>query len=199
MSLQSTPLRYGTVASTFHWLIAALVIANIALGFYFGNIEAHSDPMRFTLIQTHKSIGLTVLVLSVVRLAWRLINPVPPLPAGMSAGLRALARVTHALFYFLIIAIPLAGWALVSSSPTGLPTMYFGLFAWPQIGVLAALPRAQKTPLRFEFASVHVYLAYFALALVVLHVGAALWHQFIRRDDVLKRMLPGTRLGKFSA
>jgi cytochrome b561 len=194
MALQSSSLRYGMVAVTLHWLIAALVIANIALGFYFGNVVAHSDPMRFILIQTHKSIGLTVLVLSLLRLGWRLVNPVPPLPADMSAGLKFLARATHVLLYVLIIAIPLAGWALVSSSPTGLPTMYFGLFPWPNLGVLADLPRAQKTPLRFEFATVHVYLAYLALALVVLHASAALWHHFVHRDNVLKRMLPGSRV-----
>jgi cytochrome b561 len=194
MPLRNNAVRYGAVAETFHWLIAALVLANIALGFYFANVEAHDDPIRFALVQTHKSLGLTVLVLSVLRLCWRLVNPVPPLPAGMGAGQRFLAHASHALLYVLIIAIPLAGWALVSASPTGLPTLYFGLFPWPNIAFLADLPRLQKTPLRFEFATVHVLLAYLALALVVLHVSAALWHHFGRRDEVLRRMMPGAKV-----
>ena len=191
MAMTNSRTRYGTVAMSLHWLIAALVIANICLGLYFSGLN-RDDPNLFALVQTHKSIGLTVLTLSVVRLAWRLVNPVPPLPPGMNAVTRFAAHASHFLLYFLIIAIPLSGWALVSASPLGLPTMYFGLFEWPHIGFLADLTRAQKEPLRHDFGAMHVVLAWSAIALVPIHILAALYHQFIRRDDVLKRMWPGT-------
>lgn len=192
MLAANSSLRYGTVAMTLHWLIALLIAVNLGLGFYFANVEAHSDPIRFDLIQTHKSIGLTVLVLSLLRLAWRLMNPVPPLPQGMSAGLKFAARATHYLFYVLIIAVPLAGWAIVSSSPLGTPTIYFGLFQWPHIWFLADLPRAAKKENVEVFEETHELLAYSAFGLLLLHVAGALWHQFVRHDDVMRRMLPGT-------
>jgi cytochrome b561 len=195
MTLMNTPLRYGNVAMTFHWIIAALIATNLALGFYFANVMGSHDPGFFAVVQLHKSIGLTVLVLSVLRLGWRLSNPVPPLPAGFGPSLRFLARGTHYLFYALIVAIPLAGWAMVSSSPRGTPTLFFGLFEWPHISFLAGMPRAVKRPYAETFAEVHAVLAYSAAVLLVLHVGAASWHHFFRRDDVLKRMVPGTRVG----
>jgi cytochrome b561 len=193
MTVANTRTRYGTAAMTLHWLIAALIVANICIGLYFGELP-RADANLFFLVQTHKSIGLTVLVLSLIRLGWRLVNPVPPLPAGMSAPLRFLAHATHFLLYFLIIAIPLSGWALVSSSALGLPTIYFGLFQWPHIPFLAGLTRAQKMPVHHQLDNIHVFLAWSAIVLIPLHVGAALFHQFWRRDDVLKRMLPGTRI-----
>lgn len=193
MPISSTRLRYGAVAMTLHWLIAAAIVFNICLGLYVANVQTDQDPSHFAFIQFHKSVGLSILVLSLLRLAWRLINPVPPLPATLTPGLKVLARGTHYLLYFLIIAIPLAGWALVSSSPLGLPTPYFGLFHWPNIPFLADLPRAQKVPLRHEFFALHMYLAFSAIVLVVLHVAGALYHQ-LHGDDVLRRMLPGTRV-----
>ncbi len=165
----NTRTRYGTVAMTLHWLIAALVLTNLYLGLSF-DYYPKGDATLFQVVQIHKSIGLTVLTLSILRLLWRLVNPVPPLPAGMRPLMKFLAHATHFLLYFLIIAIPLSGWAMVSASRLGLPTRYFGLFDWPN------------------------YLAWSAIVLVVLHVSAALYHQFFRRDDVLKRMLPGTRV-----
>ena len=185
-------LRYGTGAMIFHWVIAALLIANICLGLYFADLP-RSDPWKFELTQFHKSIGLTILVLSVLRLAWRMSHPVPPLPAGMSWGLRAAARASHWLFYFLIIAIPLSGWIMVSASPLGLPTNYFHIFHWPNLWFMADLPRAQKIGLHEPLESVHNVLAWSAIVLIPIHVAAALYHQFIRRDELLWRMLPRHR------
>ncbi|HEY1614516.1 MAG TPA: cytochrome b [Rhizomicrobium sp.] len=195
MSVANTRGRYGSVAMTLHWLIALAIVVNICLGLYFVDILSDDDPSRFALIQFHKSVGLTVLALSVLRLAWRLVNPVPPLPASMSKGLKLVAHVTHYLLYFLIIFIPLSGWALVSSSPLGLPTSYFGLFHWPHLPFLADLPRAEKIPLRHFLGATHMYLAFSAIGLLVLHVIGALYHQF-RGDDVLRRMLPGTQIAR---
>lgn len=191
MTARNSELRYGSVAMGFHWLIAAFVIVNLGLGLYMADLPK-TDPYRFLLFQTHKSIGLTVLVLSLLRLGWRLFNPVPPLPRGMGTLMRLAARSTHILLYVLIVAIPLAGWALVSSSPLGLPTPYFGLFAWPNIPFLADLPRATKMHNLGLFAETHELLAWSAIVLIVLHVAGALYHQILRRDDVMKRMLPGT-------
>jgi cytochrome b561 len=195
MATRNSALRYGTVAMTFHWIIALLVVINVCLGFWFANVMERGDPNLFAVVQTHKSIGLTVLVLSLLRLGWRLINPVPPLPAGMSPGLVVAARTSHALLYAFIIVVPLAGWVMVSASPLGNPIHYFGLFDWPRIGFLADLPRAAKVADKEMFEETHAILAYATLALVVVHVMAAFYHQYSRHDDVLRRILPGTQVG----
>jgi cytochrome b561 len=189
----NTRTRYGNVAMALHWLIAAAILFNLGLGILVANFMSNQNPRHFAYIQFHKSVGLTILVLSLARLAWRIVNPVPPLPDAMGPGLKVLARGTHYLLYFLIIAIPLAGWALVSASPLGLPTPWFGLFHWPNLPLLADLTRAQKTPLRHEFLSIHKYLAFSAIGLIPVHIAGALYHQF-RGEDVLRRMVPGTRV-----
>jgi cytochrome b561 len=194
MALRNTALRYGSVAMTFHWLIALLVLANIALGLWFGEFMAHQDPVRFGVIQIHKSIGLTVLVLSVLRLGWRLINPVPPLPRGMSPVLRFVAHVSHFGLYVLIIVIPLTGWLVVSASPLGNGSLYFGLFTWPNLPFFAGMTRETLHPWHELFGTTHVLLAWSAIVLLPIHVGAALYHQFLRRDDVFRRMIPGTQV-----
>ncbi len=201
MSVTNTRTRYGTVAMTLHWLIALAVLTNICLGLYHADFVPDNAPpdtqkFAFALIQLHKSIGLTVLVLSVARLLWRLVNPIPPLPLGMNPALRFVAHVTHFLLYFLIIAIPLSGWALVSGSQLGLPTMYFGVIQWPNIWFLAELPRATKHALHHTLGLTHMYLAWSAIILIPIHVLGALYHQFLRRDDVLKRMVPGTNVAE---
>ena len=193
MPVSNTRLRYGSVAMALHWLIAAAILFNLCLGLYVANVLTDQDPSRFGLIQFHKSVGLTVLVLSVARLGWRLLNPVPPLPDTLSPVLKVVARGTHYLLYVLMIAIPLAGWALASSSPLGLSTPYFGLFHWPNVSFLADLSRAQKLPLRHEFFVLHEYLAFSAIVLIALHAAGALYH-LRRGDDVLRRMLPGTSI-----
>lgn len=195
MAFRNSAARYGSVAMSLHWLIALGVVLNICLGLYMTDLP-RGDPNQFAIVQFHKSVGLTVLVLSLARLLWRLINPVPPLPETMSPFLRFVARATHVLLYVLIIFIPLSGWAMVSSSPLGLPTMYFGLFQWPHMSFLADLPRAQKIPLRHEFGFIHTYLAWSAIVLVPIHIVGALYHQFVRGDDILRRMLPGTRVSR---
>ncbi len=191
MAARNTVLRYGSVAMTFHWIIALAVIANIALGLYTNDLP-RSDPSKFALFQVHKSIGLTVLTLSVLRLGWRLINPVPPLPLGMGTTLRIGAHVSHFLLYFLIVFIPLSGYVMSSASSLGNGTLFFGLFTWPNLPFFAGMTREQIQPYHEMFEDVHVYLAWSSIGLIPIHVLAALYHQFVRGDDVLKRMLPGT-------
>ena len=188
MPARNTTLRYGTVAMSFHWLIAILVIANICVGLYMADLP-RSDPMKFTIFQIHKSIGLTVLTLSILRLLWRLVNPIPPLPAGMNPALKFGARASHFLLYFLIIFIPLTGYILVSASPLGNGTSYFGLFTWPNLPLFTGMTREQLHPIHENFGTAHVLLAWSAIVLIPIHILAALYHGVIRRDGVVQRML----------
>lgn len=178
------PSRYGVVAIVLHWLIAVLVLTNIALGLYFTN-SAAAEAGTSMLPPLHKSIGLTVLLLSLVRLGWRLGHAAPP----PLQPFPFLARAVHWIFYVLLIAVPLAGWALVSVSPRNIPTKFFGLFAWPHITFLHAVPVAARRNEISGFVAVHNDLAFLALALIVLHVAGALYHM-ARRDGTMKRILP---------
>lgn len=191
MTARNSALRYGSVAMTLHWLIAVFILINIALGIWFNEVMGRYDAGRFGVIQLHKSIGLTVLVLSVVRLAWRLVNPVPPLPVSMSRTTKVLAHATHYALYALMIAVPVLGWMLVSASRTGIPTMYFGEIPWPNLAFIADLPRDQKIALGHSYSTGHIVAAFLLLALVLGHAAAAFYHHFKRRDRVLIRMLPG--------
>jgi len=134
------------------------------------------------------------LMLSIVRLVWRFANPVPVLPPSMPVWERFGARAMHASLYVLIIAIPLMGWATVSSAALAVPTMWFGAFEWPHMSFLADLPRAEKRLIERPLAITHAILAFSMLALVVFHTAAALKHHFKDRDDVLKRILPWKKL-----
>ena len=194
MPLRNTAQRYGRVAMSLHWLIAAFVIVNIGFGLYMGDLP-RSDPNKFTLIQLHKSIGLTVLVLSVVVVVWRLMNPSPRWPSGMSLAMRFTARATHILLYVLIVAIPLSGWLFVSASPLGMPTPYFFLFGWPNLPFFAGMTREAVHPYHEFYQTIHVWLAWSAIVLVPIHVLAALYHQFVLRDHLLARIVPGMGAG----
>ncbi len=193
MSLRNNELRYGTVAAAFHWVIAAVIIFQLWLGLYMGGLP-HSDPNQFALVQLHKSVGLTILVLTVLRILWRFTSKVPPLPATMGPVLKALARTSHFLLYILMLAIPLSGWAMASASALGLPIRYFGLFDWPRIWFLADMTREERRPIGHTMGEVHEILAYSLIALLVIHISAALLHQFVYRDNVLRRMIPGAQL-----
>jgi cytochrome b561 len=184
----NSPTRYGTVAMTLHWLIGLSIIGLLIVGTYMHDLP-REDPNRFMLYQLHKSLGLSVLVLSVFRVRWRLANPVPALPAGMAPWEQWAARLTHLAFYVLIIVMPLSGWAVASSSTSGVPTLWFGLFEVPS---MPGIPSDREVHEQAE--EVHELLGKLMIALVVLHVGAALKHHFWDRDTVLKRMLPFTKV-----
>jgi cytochrome b561 len=188
--------RYTAVAIALHWLTALAVVVLLVAGLWMTDAIKQPETRNFAykVYQWHKALGLTVLVLTFARVGWRLMNPPPPLPAGMKPYERIAATFTHAAFYALLLAIPLAGWAMVSASPLGLPTMVFGLFEWPHIPMLADL--ADKKPTEALFKAAHKYMGFGLMALLVLHVAAALKHHLVDRDDVLARMLPGTRGSK---
>lgn len=181
--------RYTSGAIVLHWLIAALLITNIGLAWWFNTLHgaAVAAPMGL-----HKSIGISILLLSLARLGWRLVNPPPPLPPRMPAWERWASLAVHILFYAVMIGMPLSGWALVSAGPKILqsPLVLFNAIPWPAIGPLTSLPADQVKPAHHLFALTHGLLAKLAYVLIVLHVGAALKHQFLDRDQVVARMAP---------
>jgi cytochrome b561 len=183
--------RYTRVAIALHWSIALAVVALSITGLWMVDAikQPESRATAFQTYQLHKSLGLTVLVLTGLRLIWRLTHPAPPLPVGMTSFERAAAKATHILFYAMMIAIPVAGWAMVSASKFGLPTIVFGLFEWPHISWIVGLDDKASAEALAKVA--HKYMGYGLAALLILHVGAALKHHFINRDNVLARMLPG--------
>ena len=189
--LQNSEKRYGAVAMTLHWLIAAAIVTMLVVGKYMVDLP-DNDAGKFALYQLHKASGLTVLALSVARIVWRLVNVVPPSPASMPAWQRWAAGGSHLALYFLMIAIPLTGWAVASASPLGIPTLWFGLFDVPHLPGLQGLADQKGTE---EFlAGVHEWLGNGMILFIVLHIFAAFKHHFWDRDTVLRRMLPFTRV-----
>lgn len=171
-----------------HWLIALLILGNIALAWTFKNTP--QGLVWFKLIQLHKSIGITVLLLSLARLAWRLANPPPPLPASLKAWEKTASQAVHWGFYLIMIGLPLTGWIMVSASMRSLPTVLYGVVPWPHIGFIHALAPDLRKVWSHWGETGHGLLAWLAYALIVLHIGAALKHAFVDRDPVLGRMVP---------
>jgi cytochrome b561 len=181
--------RYTTVAITLHWLIAFLLICQILGGLTMVRME-DGDPLKFQIYQTHKSFGITILLLTLIRLGWRLTHKPPPLPAAMPQWERIAARGTHAAFYVLLIVVPLLGWSYVSASPFQAPTMLFGQVHLPHLPLQGF--DEQKDVAEF-FEESHELAAKTTLVLLLVHVAAALKHQFVNRDEVLSHMLPFLR------
>ncbi len=179
--------RYSAVAIGLHWLIALLILANIGLAWTFQNIP--KGLLEFKLIQLHKSFGITVLILSVLRLAWRLANPPPPEPP-MPEWQKIAAKVVHWAFYVVMIGMPLSGWVMVSASKLSIPTLLYGVIPWPHIAPVHNLPPESRKAWGDAMDATHQYLAYLAYGLIALHVTAALKHQFFDRDNLIHRMLP---------
>lgn len=152
------------------------------------HILPNTAPVKFDLFQIHKSFGLSILALSVIRLGWRLGNAAPPLPEAMPGWQVIAARGTHWLFYFLMLATPLVGLAIVSVSPKDIPTVWFGLFAVPHLGFID--PGANPAATEHQFIELHEKLSYAILGLLALHIAAAFKHGFVNRDGVLRSMAP---------
>ena len=186
---QAARSRYSSVAIALHWTIAALILTNIALGLYLGTLG--TAALGSTTIMFHKSIGITVLLLSLARLGWRVIHPAPTLPAYLRGWERLAAQGVHALFYVLMIGLPLSGWAWVSSSPLLKlhPTVLYGVIPWPAFP-FPGLGPDQMHAARKTLQLTHESLAWIACGAIALHVAAALKHQFIDRDDIVARMIP---------
>ena len=171
--------RYSTVSLVLHWVIALAVLAQVAL------IMAHDateGPLSREFVQVHKAVGLTILVLTLGRIGWRLANPLIALPVEMPKWERILARTTQIAFYVVLLAMPLTGW--LASSAAGREIAWFNLFSWPLLPVGGGRETARSLMGLHELAVKGLYV------LIALHVLAALKHQFIDRDNVLHRMIP---------
>lgn len=182
MKLRNTTARWGAVSQLLHWVIVALIITQFVLASIAEDLPLGME--KLATIARHKSVGITILALAVVRLVWRWVNPTPELPGTLKPYERVLAWVTHGTLYALLFAMPLSGWMM--SSARNFPVSWFNLVQLPDL-----VPPSQTL---YEIMhETHEILATVLVVAVALHVLAALKHHFILRDDVLRRMLPFTR------
>lgn len=174
--------RFGTVAILLHWLMAFLIIGLVVLGLYMVRLpDAGFDTKKITLILFHKEVGVLVLVLFAIRLAWRITQVLPLLEEGLPDWQKIAARFVHLSFYALMFALPVSG--LLMSSAAGIPVSFFGLFMLPDL-----LPHDEY--LFQKLIEIHKWLAYGLILLLFIHAGAALQHHLWFKDDTLRKMLP---------
>lgn len=170
---------YTRTAKTLHWLMAVLLFGLLALGFYMHDLPL--SPEKLQLYSYHKWAGVTAFALVFVRLAWRIAHRPPALPASMPKVMQLAAHGGHLLLYVLMLAIPLSGWLM--SSAKGFQTVWFGVLPLPDL-------LDKDKALGDQLAFVHQSLNFLFIAVLAGHIGAALKHHFIDKDDILTRMLP---------
>lgn len=178
---------YTMTAILLHWLIALMIVAQLGVGLVMGEEGLWAPEVRGQLYGFHKAMGMMVIIFTVIRILWRFLNPPPALPAGMKPWEIFAVKATHALFYVLLLAIPLSGWALVTAAGRG-PIDIFGLFAWPDMPLLSSV--VNKGEFREPISEFHEIMAFGMMGLIGLHIAAALKHHLINKDNVLTRMLP---------
>jgi cytochrome b561 len=166
-------------AKLFHWLMALLIFAQIALGLV--AVSWHVSPTKLNLFVWHKSLGMLILTLLALRLLWRLLHKAPELPWEMPLWERAAAQLSHFLLYVLMIALPVTGWVI--SSASNVPFKIFWTLPLPAI-------TAPDKAVADLFAAIHGWLVTLLAVVLVAHVGAALRHHYVKKDTVLARMLP---------
>jgi cytochrome b561 len=184
MNQPTATTRYGAIALGFHWLLALMIVGSLGVGLYMADLPF--SPLRLKLINWHKWAGITILLLSALRLLWRLLHRPPALPAQVLSAMPSWQRhahaATHAALYVFFFAVPLSGWAY--SSAAGFQIVWFGVLPLPDwVSVNKPLADAVLKPL-------HATLAFTLAALVLLHIAATLKHQFIDRDGLFWRMWP---------
>lgn len=179
MQIKNTQNSYGLVSVSFHWIMGLIMIGLVIAGLMLAD-ELIPDENRRAVMGLHKSFGITILMLIGLRLLWRFTNLVPKLPADMAGWKKGLAHLVHFGLYVSMIVMPLSGWGM--SSAGGHPVNFFGLFELP------ALVEKNKE-LGKVFHEIHEIAGFVLIGLFALHVGAALLHHFIYKDNVLKRML----------
>lgn len=170
---------YSTVAICLHWLIFALIMANWSLGLYMVDLPISPQMLKF--FSWHKWAGVTIFLMAILRVAWRISHPPPPLPATVPHWQRMAAGLSHLLLYLLLLGIPVSGW--LYSSATGIPTVYLG---WLQLPDLVQKDEHLADLLKIA----HISLNSALFVIVCIHVASALKHHFIDRDEILARMLP---------
>ena len=170
--------RYSTGAIWFHWIIAILIIFNLIVGIFHDAV-----PALKPLMGAHMAVGITVLVLTLARIAWRLGHRPPPFAESMAAWERTAATTVRRIFYALLLLMPLSGWIMVSNGRHPHPINWFSVFNVPALTLSPAARQPADTT--------HLVLGYLFAALVVVHIAAALRHHFLLRDSVLGRVIPG--------
>ena len=181
--------KFTRVAVVLHWAIALLIAANVLLTW---SVDVLPESWERLVIDTHKSIGITVLGLAIMRLLWRFSHRPPPLPAHYPRWETTAAHAAHVVLYVLIFALPLSGWLHDSAWKDGPnhPMTLFGLVPWPRIGFIMNLDPATKEEMHDLFWTIHASFGYVLYALFVLHVAGALKHQWVDKEAELQRMLP---------
>jgi cytochrome b561 len=172
-------MKYTITAIVLHWLVALFIFVAFPLGLYMSDLGL--SPLKLKLYSYHKWLGVTILLLAIVRLAWRATHRPPPLPDTIPLWQQRAAGGMHHLLYALLLLIPFSGWLM--SSAKGFTVVYLGLFPLPDL-------LAKDKELGILLTIVHQTLNYGLLLLVVLHIAAALKHHFIEHDATLRRMLP---------
>lgn len=203
--MSASASRYTPVAIALHWAIAVAIIAMIPMGWWMSEAinEAGSQALAYRVFQIHKSVGFLILALTALRLVWRLTHRTPGMPAEMKTWERFAARATHAAFYGLMLALPLTGWLYVSTgwavatdAPLAVATSWFGLFTVPHLPFIGEAAAGLRRAVAYQAMGAHGLMAWGAVVLIALHVGAALKHQFINRDGVLAHMIPVLKHGE---
>ena len=180
MQLKNSEDRYGIVTQLLHWAIVALIIVQYVLAEKAEELP-RSSPSLIETLGLHKSFGMTILLLAVLRLIWRLMNPVPKVPSTMPRWQQLGAHISHFALYALLFAAPILGWLM--SSARGFSVSYFGMFTFPDLV-------ARDRPLYDILHEAHEIAAKLIFVIAILHALAALKHHFIDKDNVLRRMLP---------
>jgi cytochrome b561 len=182
MNIRNTPTRWGHISQFLHWLIVGLIIVQVILGNWAESLPL--GPKKIGVFAWHKSVGITILSLAVIRLLWRSANPTPLLPTTLKPYERVLAGLTHFGLYLLLFVQPLTGWMMTSAR--GFAVSWFGFFQLPDF--------VPQNPALYEaMKAIHDTLALALYAIVFLHVAGAMKHHFMLKDDVLRRMLPFTK------
>jgi cytochrome b561 len=182
--------RYTRVAILLHWSCAAALAAQIVLGW---RLVAEQVLVRSSLLQLHKSIGILILILTLVRLFWRMWKP-PPQPLSPKPIEQMLARWVHVGFYTLLLVLPLSGWAMTSlRSPAML--RLFGVLPWPHLPLTSLLSISSQEMLADKVQGIHVLASWLMIGLLLLHIAGALKHHFISKDGTIGLMLPGLAPG----
>lgn len=169
--------KYNCTAIALHWLIALLIVLAFAVGQYMADLKP--SPWMLKIFAWHKWVGVTIFVLVLYRIYWRLTHTAPALPASMSENMKKGSNATHLFLYLLMVAIPITGW--LHSSAAGVSVVYFNLIPLPNL-------LDKNKELSDLFKDIHESLNWALLSLVIMHVAAALKHQFIDKDNLLDRM-----------